>query len=99
MSCKSKVAVQIVTQRGPEVPVDTEIRSQTLQFLGEITAQDPAAISASRDLLGEGLLDSLTIVNTIMFFEQTFGRLIDINDVIGQPLSVDRLLELAFQPA
>jgi acyl carrier protein len=82
-----------------KVPVDTEIRSQTLQFLSEISGQDPAALAASRDLLGEGMLDSLTIVNMIMFFEQNFGRLVDINDVIGKPLSIDRLLELAFQPA
>jgi len=81
------------------VPVDAAIKSQTLEFLGQISAQDPAVISASGDLLGEGILDSLTIVNTIMFFEQNFGRSIDINDVISKPLSIERLLQLAFHPA
>ena len=81
------------------MPVDTEIKTQTLEFLAEISGQNPAALAASRDLIGEGMLDSLTVVNTIMFFEQKFGRLIDINDVIGKPLGIDQLLDLAFQPA
>lgn len=72
----------------------TKVQSEIIQFLANATGQ---SVDASTDLQSAELIDSLTMMDLLVYIESEFGVRLDFEDLTPEafqsPVTLSRLIE------